>query len=169
MIKILITGVIILVLGFFCCYLYFVNYTNLNIKKEWSKSNATIVSAILKEGFYESKTAGPTSRGVSSPIWKLDLRYKYNIDGHEYFGTEYSNEGMFSVERKSEKIPTELATSIESMFDINKIVEVYYNPINPKESFLKYEYKTGLIWILITGLSFCLLGGYLIFFAIKGN
>lgn len=169
MLKILITGVLILFLGLLCCYLYFVNLTNLNFKKEWSKSRATIVSAILKEDFVESQTGGPTSRGVSSPIWKLELKYKYNIEGIEYFGTEYSNNGDFSVERNSEVIPKELANKIKYMFDIKKDVEVFYNPNNPIESFLKFESKTGLIWVLLAGVLFLLLGGYLVYYSFKSS
>jgi len=115
--------------------------------KNWNKTEGEI----LKSEFIEFGTSGDTER-----IFKPKVKYKYVIQGKEYFSKRvYFGSFLMSNFKKRNSL------RIVAKYPEGKIIPVYYNPTNVRMSVLETGVKSEIIITCIIGV-FIFIFGYLL-------
>ena len=165
--KLISSGIILLLFSTFTFYLFIVNFRNDQIKSNWPKVNAKIISSKIIKDVYVGQSGGPTSRATSKPIWKPIINYEFIVKDKKFIGNTYSNSSSGSVSRNNNVSPEPLMKLIKEKYAAGSIIDIYYSPTDPNQNFIVYEKRSHIKWILALGIVFLLAGATLIIKSVK--
>ncbi len=103
------------------------------LSRSWSKTGGTIIKTFSST---KSVRAGSAKNPRSATVYVPNVNYSFQV-GNETFTGERIN---FAGEEKHFSFEEESKAYLDSRYQINKNVEVFYNPNNPRESSLSREY-----------------------------
>ena len=132
------------------------------LSRSWSKTEGKITKTYTST---KSISAGSSKTSRSATVYVPNVNYLFQVENETFTGARIN----FTGEEKHFRLPEESKEYLDSFYQVNKNVEVFYNPNNPQESTLSREYvydsgsyQTGCICGSI-GIFF----GILIWFSIK--
>ncbi len=103
------------------------------LSRSWTKTEGKITKIYTSTKFV---TAGSSKNPRSAMVYVPNVNYSFQM-GSDIFTGERIN---FSGEEKHFPLPAESEEYLNSFYQINKPVEVFYNPHNPQESTLSQAY-----------------------------
>jgi hypothetical protein len=120
-----------------------------------------------------SQTNPGTNTNVkSAPLWVVQARYSYNLNGVRYTGTELSNIPPTKVVHGTldwSNEPPESIAAICRRYSAGTKIEVHYQLDNPKESFVYFTSPLHKWPWIIAPLLAVFLGGVFLFMARLGS
>ena len=75
-------------------------------------------------------------------IWRVRMRYIFNINGKKFYGTRYTSTGEFYSGRK------DYCCTFLNNHPVGSVVTVYYNPQNPYDCLIKPSIDYRHIFIM---------------------
>jgi len=103
------------------------------LSRSWIKTDGKITKIYTST---KSVTAGSAKNPRSGIVYVPKVNYSFQV-GNEILTGERMN---FSGEEKHFPLAEESAEYLNSLYQINQTVEVFYHPTNPQESTLSREY-----------------------------
>lgn len=124
------SNLIFVVVLVFVAHQFWKNHEERKLSVNWPVTSGKIVHAHLKEVQHTSHDDNKSFFGNSSYTdYEIVISYDYEVDGRNFTGTRIEVSGP-SFSRESE------AVKVLSSYKEGEIVNVYYNPKNPKASVL---------------------------------
>lgn len=121
-------GYFIILAGISHAFYYFFFYHFKMIKcQNWPSIQGEIVFSEISS--HQSAASSPTSARMT--MYKASIKYKYEVNGREYYNTILSYGGQVSSSGKTK------AQETCNRYPVGSRPQVYYNPDNPKESCLE--------------------------------
>jgi hypothetical protein len=108
------------------------------LSRSWSKTEGKIVRTHTST---KSVPAGSSKNPRSATVYVPNVNYSFEVGNETFTGSRVN----FSAEEKYFSLPEESQDHLDAVYQVNKNVEVFYNPNNPQESTLsrEYVYKFG--------------------------
>ena len=132
------------------------------LSRNWSKIEGKITKTYTST---KSISAGSSKNPRAATVYVPTVNYSFQVENETFTGERIN----FSAEEKHFPLQEESKEYLDSFYQVNKNVEVFYNSSNPQESTLSREYvynsgsyQTGCVCGSI-GIFF----GVLIWFSIK--
>ncbi len=132
------------------------------LSRSWSKTEGKIIKTFSST---KSVRTGSAKNSGSRTVYVPNVNYSFQVEGETFTGA-----GMnFAAEEKYFTLQAESKEYLDSLYQINKNVEVFYNPSNPWESTLsrEYVYDSGSYQTGCCCGSLGIFFGVLIWFSIK--
>jgi hypothetical protein len=126
------------------------------LSRNWSKTEGKITKTYTSA---KSIRAGSAKNPSSATVYVPTVNYSFQVGGETFTGERIN----FAAEEKHFPLQAESKEYLDSHYQVNKNVEVFYNSSNPRESTLSREYVydsgsyqtgccCGSIGILFSGL-----------------
>jgi hypothetical protein len=103
------------------------------LSRSWSKTGGKIVKAQTST---KTVRTGPAKNPRSATVYVPNVNYTFQVGSETFTGGRMN----FSAEEKYFPREEESRDYLDSSYPVNKNVEVFYNPNNPRESVLSREY-----------------------------
>lgn len=122
----------------------------------WATTYGRVVSSYVKET-YNRRGDDANSRWMYKPI----VEYEFEIDKKKY-----SNDDIFAGSDFKTNSKDGIRAIVEK-FPKGMTVEIFYDPEDPKRSFLEKKVYGGFYFILTIGLVFLVIGFVLLYYKMK--
>lgn len=106
--------------------------------KSWPIVEGRVIRSVLKK---RESRGGSGNVGVVK-VFDIDLLYEYSVNGVLY---RSKRDSFFHLKGNSEKFFRNLA----KRYHVDKIVNVYYNPRQPKISVLEPGISSGVVFLFV--------------------
>lgn len=103
------------------------------MSRSWSKTEGRIVKTYTST---KSVRTGSAKNPGSATVYVPNVNYSFQVGSAAFTGSRVN----FSAEEKYFSLSEESRQYLDSVYQINQTVEVFYNPSDPQESTLSREY-----------------------------
>jgi hypothetical protein len=155
-----IVGLMFLLLATGFCYAFYSTWRNDRLLRSWPTVRATVLSCEIVKTTREPVGSARTA-STRRAIWEVQITYRYEVQGKEYTGNRLSNNPPGAVFWKPETQLPERLVEIRDRYVAGTITDIHYKPSRHGQSYLFFR-PTGSLWVLlVVGLGFLVLGGFL--------
>ena len=120
--------------------------------KNWNQANGTVISSTVARKTDDRLSSGPNSLPKQT-YWILDIHYQYTVNGHDYFGSRYSNSHELIPTGRDTNPPPKILEVLRR-YEEGKKVQVFYDTINPQNSYLELHLNGSRKFFVASVLSF---------------
>jgi len=103
------------------------------LSRNWSKTEGRITKTYTAAKFI---SAGSSKNPRSATVYVPTVNYSFQVENETFTGERIN----FAAEEKHFPLQEESNEYLDSFYQVNKNVEVFYNSSNPQESTLSWEY-----------------------------
>ena len=103
------------------------------LSRTWTKTGGKITKTFTST---KSVSGGSSKNPRSITVYVPGVNYSFQVGNETFTGSRIN----FSGEEKYFSLPEESKAYLDSVYQVDQNVEVFYNPNNPQESALSHEY-----------------------------
>ena len=103
------------------------------LSRRWSKTEGVIVKTYIST---KTVRAGSAKNPGSATVYVPSVDYAFQVGGITFTGSRID----FSAEERYFPLREKSVEYLDSVYQVNRSVEVFYNPSDPRESTLSREY-----------------------------
>lgn len=116
-------------------------------KNSWPQTSAVIERSEIVSKL--TRNTGSTRHAIPRE-WRLQVEYRFEVEGQSFLGKRLGSFHSEPSERSDadQSEAPEALQDLQSQYDEGNRLNIFYNPDNPEDSFIRKESANAMPWVM---------------------